>query len=174
LIPGEGRILGVDLGTVRIGVAISDRQQRVATALTTLARGQDRTEDRRALARVAADEEVVAVIVGLPMSLDGSLGPAARAALDEVSQLGKLLESSGVAVDTVDERFTTVAAYQALRSPASSGKTSPDQGGRQKAGRAGRSRTPGPKARQHVDEVAAALLLQSWLDRRLAVKATAP
>lgn len=126
------------------------------------------------------------MIVGLPLSLDGSVGPAARAAQDEVSQLGQLLKESGVAVDTVDERFTTVAAYQALRAPgdpyqaardkAPRDKTTPDKGGHHNGGtrRARRRRTPGPQGRQHVDEVAAAVLLQSWLDRRLTVKGTAP
>ena len=79
------------------------------------------------------------MLVGLPRSLDGSLGPAARAALDEIEELKGLL---AVPVEAVDERFTTVTASQRLRA---SGKT-----GRQQAAL--------------IDAAAAAVLLQSWLD----------
>jgi putative Holliday junction resolvase len=135
--------LGLDLGSVRIGVALTDTHQRVASAFGVVARAGDVSVDRRAVARLVAEEEVVGVVVGLPLSLDGTVGPAARSVLDEVPLLARAV---GVPVDTVDERFTTVAATQALR--------------------AGNRR--GSKARQRVDSVAATLLLQSWLDRRSA------
>ena len=141
--------MGVDLGTARIGVALCDPDQRLATSLTVLVREGDPAADRRALVRLAAEEEVVGVVVGLPLSLDGSVGPAARGALDEVAQLARALP--GTAVDTVDERFTTVAAYQALGGAA---------GGRRRR----------VAARQQVDAVAAAILLQSWLDQRAAAR----
>lgn len=134
--------MGFDFGSVRVGVAISDTHQRVASALELVARTGDAVADRRALARLVAEEEAVGVVVGLPLSLDGSAGPAARAVLVEIDAWTPLL--GGLAVETIDERFTTVAAHQALRA-----------GGRR-----------GPKARPRVDSAAAAILLQSWLDRR--------
>ena len=134
--------MGLDFGSARVGVAISDTDQRVASALDRVARTGDGAADRRVLTRLVAEEEAAGVVVGLPLSLDGSLGPAARAVLDEIDAWTVLL--GGLAVETVDERFTTVAAQQALRA-----------GGRR-----------GPKARQRVDSAAATLLLQSWLDHR--------
>jgi putative Holliday junction resolvase len=139
-IPPAGRILGVDLGSVRIGVAVSDGGQRLATGHTVVARSGDVRSDHRALARLVTDEEAVAVVVGLPRSLDGSLGPAARAALDEAARLAEVV---GVPVLTCDERLTTVEATRALRA----------------GGTRGRAR------RRVVDQVAAAVMLQSWLDR---------
>jgi putative Holliday junction resolvase len=143
LIPAVGRVLGLDLGSVRIGVALTDTHQRVASTLATVTRGGDVGADRRAVALLVAEEEAVGVVVGLPLSLDGSVGPAAQAVLDEVPVLAGAV---GVPVETVDERFTTVAATQALR-----------------AGGARRGRV-----RDRVDSVAATLLLQSWLERRAA------
>jgi putative Holliday junction resolvase len=148
LIPESGRVLGLDLGSARIGLALTDTHQRVASGLRAVARGGDMATDRRALALIVAEEEVAGVVVGLPLSLDGSVGPAAQAVLDEVELLGTAL---AVPIDTVDERFTTVVANQVLRA-----------GGRR-----------GSKARQRVDEVAATLLLQSWLERRQAVRTEA-
>jgi putative Holliday junction resolvase len=130
-------------------VAISDSHQRLSSALRVLVRRGDLVADRKALALMVSEEEAVGVVVGLPLSLDGSAGVAARAALKEVEALAIVL--AGVPVETVDERFTTVAANQALRA-----------GGRR-----------GQKARQGVDSVAAALLLQSWLDRRQSQAAAA-
>ncbi len=145
MIPARGRVLGFDLGSARIGVALTDTHQRVASAVDVVARRADRAADARALAQLVAEEEAVGVVVGLPLSLDGSVGPAARAVLDEVAMWSRV-DALGVPVETADERFTTVAAHQALRA-----------GGRR-----------GPKVRRGVDSVAACLLLQSWLERRSA------
>lgn len=145
MIPASGRVLGFDLGSARIGVAITDTHQRVASALQVLARSGDRAADRRAMARFVAEEQAVGAVIGLPLSLDGSVGPAAQAVLDEVELLGAVL---GVPVATVDERFTTVAANQALRA------------GGQRA----------RQARLRVDSVAATILLQSWLERRVVAR----
>jgi len=143
LVPPRGRVLGLDLGARRIGIAISDAGQNMATGLTVVARSDDLGADHRALAALAGDEEAVAAVVGLPRSLDGSLGPAAQGVGQEVEQLRTVLN---VPVEVVDERFTTVTATRALR--------------------AGGAR-PG-RARRLVDQEAAALILQSWLDRRQA------
>jgi putative Holliday junction resolvase len=139
----SGRVLGVDLGAVRVGVALTDSSQRVASALVTLARSPDLAG---ILARLVSEEEAVGIVIGLPLSLDGSVGPAARSVLDEAGVLGA---AAKVPVELHDERFTTVTAARSL------------QGG----GKGGR-RTR--QARQLVDQVAAAVMLQSWLDGRQA------
>jgi putative Holliday junction resolvase len=136
-------VLGIDLGAHRIGVAISDAAQRMASGLTVVARSGDLGADHRALAALAGDEEAVAAVVGLPRSLDGSLGPAAQGVGQEVELLRTVLD---VPVEVIDERFTTVTATRALR--------------------AGGAR-PG-RSRRLVDQEAAAVILQSWLDRRQA------
>lgn len=146
MIPETGRVLGVDPGTVRVGVAITDGAQTVASGLTVLVRGRDRDADRRVLAQLVATEGAVGVVVGLPVSLDGRLGPSARTTLEEVEAFRVLLGPTEV--ETWDERFTTKTAAQALGA----------------GGRPGRAR--GRRSRQVIDQVAAAVLLQSWLDGR--------
>ena len=133
------RALGIDLGSKRIGVATSDAGGVLASPRTTLERTGDRSRDHRRIAELAADEEVGIVVVGLPRSLDGSVGPAAAAVLVEVDELAGVLR---VPVVTHDERFTTVTAHEQLRA----------------AGVGGRQR------RTVVDQQAAAVLLQTWLD----------
>ena len=136
------RVLGLDLGSKRIGVAISDEDGRVATPIETINRSRaGRGLDHQAVAGLVDEWGAGAVVVGLPLSLDGTEGPAARAVRDEIAELELTLS---VPVETIDERFTTVTAEQQLR----------QQGVR------GKSRTA------VVDRAAAAILLQSWLDRR--------
>lgn len=135
------RALGLDLGSKRIGVAVSDRSGTIATPLTVLARSRSRREDHRRIAELVRDEEADVVVVGLPLSLSGDRGPAARAAVTEAEQIATVV---GVPVETFDERLTTVTADRALT----------------EAG----VRTPG--RRRVVDKVAAAVMLQAWLDRR--------
>ncbi|HEX4819157.1 MAG TPA: Holliday junction resolvase RuvX [Acidimicrobiales bacterium] len=137
------RALGLDLGSRRVGVAISDREGRVVTPLLTLERARDRATDHRAIAELVDEYDIEIVVVGLPLSLDGSIGPAARAILDEVDVLTPQL---GVPVDTVDERFSTVEAEQQLRD----------------AGVRGRNKT------KVIDQAAAVVLLQAWLERKAA------
>ena len=136
------RALGIDLGAARIGVAVSDSERRMATPIETVARqGRDRSADHRRIAQLVEEWEAAVVVVGLPLSLDGGTGPAAQGVLDEVDQLRAVLP---VPVETVDERFTTVSADRALR----------EQGVK------GKARTA------VIDQAAAAVLLQSWLDQR--------
>jgi len=136
------RALGLDLGAKRIGVALSDREERVATAIETITRSRNgRAADHRTIAELVEEWGVDVVVVGVPLSLDGSEGPAARLVREEIEELHAALP---VPVDTIDERFTTVTADQQLR----------DQGVR------GRRRTA------VIDRAAAAVLLQAWLDRR--------
>ena len=140
-IPAPGRVLGVDLGSVRVGVAISDSAQRLATGVTVIARTPDRAAGHRQLGELVGEYGAVGVVVGLPRSLSGAIGPAAQGVLDEVGQLRAAL---AVPIETVDERLTTVAATSALRAGVQRGR----------------------RHRFVVDQVAAAVLLQGWLDRR--------
>lgn len=135
------RALGLDLGSRRIGVAVSDSDGRVATPLTVLARSGDSGRDHRAVAELVAEWGIDVVVVGLPLSLDGSRGPAATAAVAEADELGATL---AVPVETYDERLTTVTAERSLRT----------------------QQLRGPARRKVIDMVAAQVLLQAWLDRR--------
>lgn len=137
----SGRVLGVDLGTRRVGVAVCDSQRRVATPIGAIERAADPGVHRGALIRLVAEHEAVGVVVGLPRSLSGGLGPAARAALVEVAELAEVL---GVPVETADERLSTVVAAAAL---SASGRRAREQ-------------------RRLVDASAAAVILQSWIDSR--------
>ncbi len=133
------RALGIDLGSVRIGVAVSDGRGTLATPIEVLRRSGDRGRDHRRIAELVAEWEAEIVVVGLPLSLDGSVGPAARAALDEIADLGDTLD---VPVVPYDERLTTVTAERHLREQ---DMTTPER-------------------RRVVDKVAAAVMLQAWLD----------
>ena len=135
------RVLGVDLGSRRIGVAVCDDNRRVATPVTTLRRGENRAEDHKHLAALAADYGAREIVVGLPLTMSGTAGPAADAVLVEVEEMRAVV---AVPVHTHDERLSTVSARGALRD----------------AGRRGR------RQRDVVDQVAAAVILQSWLDSR--------
>ena len=76
-----GRALGVDLGARRIGLALSDRTRTVAAPHEVLRRGADHAQDHEAIVSIAREEGVTTIVVGLPLSLSGKSGPAARAAL---------------------------------------------------------------------------------------------
>lgn len=134
--------MGLDLGTRRIGVAVSDSGGVLATPYSMIERSGDVAADRARIADVVRELEAGTVVVGLPLSLDGSRGPAATAALAEVDALREVLH---VPVQTHDERLSTVSAQRSL---AASGL----KGARRR--------------RKVVDQVAAAVLLQSWLDAR--------
>jgi putative Holliday junction resolvase len=137
------RALGLDLGTKRIGVAVSDLSGTIASPLTVIQRGRSRRHDHSRIAELVRVEEAECVVVGLPLSLSGEMGPAAAAARDEARALATVV---AVPVETYDERLTTVTAERALA----------------EGGVRGRAR------RQVVDKVAAAVILQSWLDARRA------
>jgi putative Holliday junction resolvase len=135
-------VAALDLGARRIGVAFSDSRRSLASPWGTIERSGDPTRDRSAVVDAVREVEASTVVVGLPLSLSGEIGPAARAALDEAAALRAVLEPLGVSVETADERFTTVEAQRSLRV----------------AGRTGKA------ARRVVDSAAAMVLLQSWLD----------
>lgn len=133
------RAIGLDLGSRRIGVALCDSEGRVATPFRVLDRGRHHQDDHRRIREVYDEVEAELIVVGLPLSLDGSIGPAATRALSEVEELRSGL---GVRVETQDERLSTVAAERALLAQQLDAK----------------------QRRKVVDKVAAAVILQSWLD----------
>jgi putative Holliday junction resolvase len=135
------RAIGVDLGSKRIGVAVSSGT--VATPYEVVQRSGDRARDHRRLRDLVEEAEAEIVVVGLPYRLDGSIGPAAQAALDEVAELACTV---GVPVETYDERLTTVTADRSLLE----------------------MNMKADARRRVVDKVAAAVILQSWLDHRRA------
>ncbi len=139
-------MVGVDLGERRIGVAVSDGTGTLASPRCTIERaGSGRGDDDGPWRKlVAVVEEVGArhVVVGMPLSLNGRRGRAARAAQADADALAQVLAPIGVTVETFDERLTTVSAARSLAD----------------AGRRGRAR------RTRIDEAAAAVMLQAWLD----------
>ena len=139
--PPGVRALGVDLGSKRIGIAVSDISGTIASALTTVHRSKSRRHDHAAIAELVRIEEAEVVVVGLPLSLDGSHGKAAKAATTEARQLANV---AGVPVEMYDERFTTVTAERGML----------------EAGLNAQAR------RKVVDKVAAAVMLQAWLEHR--------
>ena len=139
----RGVRLGVDVGSVRVGLAASDPDGLIATAVETLTRDTDNNDNPADIARIAQECTVrgaIDVIVGFPLLLNGREGSAAGLARTYAEQIA--LRVAPTTVRLVDERLTTVSAHQALRG----------------AGRAGR------KQRSVVDQVAAVLILQQALD----------
>ena len=140
------RALGIDLGSKRIGVALANSEGTVATPYEVVARSGDRARDHARIAALATEAGAVQLVVGLPLSLDGSVGPAAARALLEAEELA---EATGLPVATWDERFTTVTADQQLMV----------------------QNMKADARRRVVDKVAASVMLQGWLDHR---RLTAP
>lgn len=132
-----GRVLGLDLGDVRIGVAISDDDRRLAVPLGTIHTGAP--ADLKAIATLVDDHAAAVVVIGLPLSMTGDHGPAAAKAGSFADALRSFLR---VPVELHDERLSTVEAERALR----------------QAGVGGRER------RSVVDRSAATVILQAWLD----------
>ena len=138
---GAGRVLALDLGEARIGLALSDPLGLTAQPLETLQRVGPRRDLQRIAERVR-EHGAATVVVGLPRLLSGEEGAAARAARAFAEAVGRRLE--GVAVELWDERLTTTLAERTMIS-----------GGVRRARR-----------RERVDRLAAVLILQSYLDAR--------
>jgi putative Holliday junction resolvase len=132
------RVLGLDLGAKRIGIAISDAEAAIAFPLDTLA-NKGRDQSVTALAELIVERDVGRVVVGLPIHMDGRKGPEVEAALAFATTLAK---RSGVAVDTLDERLTTAEAAHAMRET-------------------GRTRK---QTKAIIDSVAACILLRTYLE----------
>lgn len=139
----KGRLLGVDLGSKRIGIATCDFHGVLASPLTVLDRSGDMKRDHVRIADLVAEEEAVAVVVGLPVDLSGKNGIAAQSVLAETEQLATVLD---VPVLTYDERMTSATANKQLADLGVSSK----------------------KRRTSIDKYAAAIILQSYLDAQRA------
>ena len=131
---------GVDVGTVRVGLAASDPDGILATPVETIKRDVDSGSDMGVIADVVRERRVLEVIVGLPRSLSGEEGPAAHSARRYATALAARISPTPVRL--VDERLTTIDAHRALR----------DSG------------VPGRAQRAVVDQAAAVLILQAALD----------
>lgn len=130
------RVVGIDLGTRRIGVAVSDPTGTLASPYEVVERSP---QSYAAIARIVAEVEAGRVVVGLPLSLDGRDGPAAVKAREEAAALGQALP---VPVELYDERLTTVTANRSMMD----------------------LQMKADARKRVVDKVAAAVMLQSWLD----------
>ena len=135
------RVLGIDLGSKRIGIAASDRSGTIASPLTVLQRCGSQGGDHRNIAKIVVEEEAVAIVVGLPLNMDGSEGKAAQSARAEVERMATVV---GVPVYVHDERLTTVAADRVMMEQNMNAQA----------------------RRKVVDKWAAAVILQAWLDSR--------
>lgn len=135
------RCLGLDLGSKRIGVALCDPEERVATPLTVVERSKSRAHDHANIARLVEEYEVEAVVVGLPLNMSGKVTAAAQSAKEETEQLRAAL---GIPVHLYDERLTTVTANRSLME----------------------MEMKADARRRVVDKVAAAVMLQAYLDHR--------
>lgn len=132
-----GRVVGLDVGTKTVGIAVCDAERRLASPVRTLARRGVR-DDADRLVAIARDLEAAEAVVGLPFELDGTEGRSARLA----RQIGAALVERGLVVRYVDERYTSVEANRQLID-------------------AGLSRE---RRKAVIDQAAAVLILQSWLD----------
>jgi putative Holliday junction resolvase len=137
------RFLGLDIGSRRIGVAVSDELGLTAQPVLTLERRSSRREDLRSLARLCRRFGVVGIVVGNPVQLSGEISPQAAKNQAFAAELGAL---AGLPIHLWDERLTTREAHQILYE-------------------AGHARQ---QHRKVVDQVAATLILQSFLDHRAA------
>jgi putative holliday junction resolvase len=143
--PSRGRRLGVDVGKVRVGVALSDPDGILATPLVTVSRDMGAAADSvpadiAELARLVTEHEAVQVVVGLPVRLNGSEGTAAIDIRAYAQRLARAVED--VPVVLTDERMSTVVATRRLAERGVRGK----------------------RQRAVVDQAAAVEILQSWLD----------
>ena len=132
------RAIGVDLGSRRIGVALSDSAGSMAMPYEVLQRSGDEERDHRRLAELVEEAGAERIVVGYPLSLAGSVGPAAAAVSDECERLRSRVT---VPVELCDERLTTVSADRTLQS----------QG------------VKGQARRKVIDKVAASVILETWL-----------
>lgn len=141
------RILGIDYGERRIGLALSDPTATIAQPLPTLVRRRGKRPPVQAVADIVRSHDVAEVVIGLPLTLEGTENEWTA----EVRAFGDALaERAGIPVNFIDERFTSVRAEQAVRS-------------------SGLRRTQ-REEKSRIDAAAAILILQAFLDRRLDVQ----
>lgn len=131
-----GRALGIDYGDVRIGIAMSDETAFLASPLTTVLNSRTAADEIAALVR---EHRVETIVIGLPLNMDGSAGPATEKTRKFAA---KLAGKTDVPIVEIDERLTTVTAHHNLREAGLDGK----------------------KRKGVVDMAAAQIILQDWLD----------
>lgn len=141
MIPGSGRILAVDWGEVRIGLALSDEGQVLASPLETLTRRAGKRFPMPRLLELVATHAPVGIVVGLPLTPEGDEGPSAVAARELA---GSIEGRTHLPIELWDERMSTARALGAIR----------EQGGSTRG------------RREDVDALAAAVLLQHFLEAR--------
>jgi len=139
--PGRGRRLGIDVGTVRVGVSVSDPDGILATPVETIRRERGTGHVRR-LAALVRELEVVEVVIGLPRTLGDRAGSSADDAVAVAEALATRI--TPVPIRMADERLTTVSAARSLRE---TGMRAREQ-------------------RSMIDQAAAVAILQGWLDQR--------
>lgn len=133
-----GRVAGIDFGTVRIGIAVSDPDRIFSSPYETYVRKSPQ-RDAEYFRRLVTEERIVRFVLGLPLHLSGEMSDKAR----EVLEFGQwLTETTGISVDYVDERFTSVEAENYLRS----------------------ARLTNKKRKERRDKIAAQILLSAYLD----------
>ena len=135
------RAVGVDLGSKRIGISTSDASGTLASPHSVIHRGGARSADHHAIKAVVEEYEAEVVVIGLPVSMNGEMLQAAQLVLSEVEQIAQVV---GVPVVTFDERKSTVTADELLM----------------------QNEMNAQERRKIIDKVAAAVILQGWLDRR--------
>ena len=141
-LPASGALMGIDASSKAIGVAVSDGLRLTATALETIRRRRF-TDDVARLAEIARHRAIAGIVVGLPLNMDGSVGPRAQSARAFAGNVAAALD---LPVALLDERLSTFAAQEAM---AASGLPRRSHAGA-------------------VDRIAAAIILQDALDRRAA------
>ncbi|MFM8942372.1 MAG: Holliday junction resolvase RuvX, partial [Acidimicrobiaceae bacterium] len=130
---------GIDLGTRRIGVAMSDSSGVIASPLTVLTRSSTHAQDHKKIQELIDEYEVNCVVVGMPISMSGKVGPAAKSAQDEINEMEAALS---VPVYSYDERLTSKTANESMM----------------------QANMKAQARRRIVDKIAAAVMLQGWLD----------
>ncbi len=135
----EGRIIGLDVGEARTGVALSDPLGVIASPYETI-QLKSPSEDAEAVKAIAEEQEAIRIVVGVALNMEGEVGPQAEKVLAFVEALKEAVD---IEVVTIDERFSTAAANRSLRESGVKGK----------------------RRKQVVDQVAAQQILQLYLDR---------
>ncbi len=133
------RYLGLDIGTKTIGVAVSDPFHMFANGLVTIKRTNVK-EDINKLKNIIEEKEISKIIVGMPYNMDGSVGPSAQRVMSFVDLIKKEID---IEIIYEDERLTTVSAERVLIE----------------------SKVRREKRKKHIDKIAAAFILQDYLDR---------
>ncbi len=149
------RFLGLDVGDRRVGIAFGDSQVRIATPVDVVTRVSD-DEDARAIGKFVREYDVMQLIVGLPRNMDGTTGAQAASV---VTYAEKIARAVNLPVIFWDERLTTMEAMRRIHTA-----DAPTQTLRLRSGHASPSLRRGKKSRRTLDAIAAAVILQDYMD----------